>query len=61
MITHLTEESAMNSREYVQRKLEHLKRIGVKADINPKTGGVRTEWTKAHAEEMEKRVGKPRG
>ena len=47
----------MNDREYVTNKIKHMKRIGIKAEVNPKTGAARPDWAKGESEKREKRGG----
>jgi len=44
----------MKDKDYIASKLNHLKMMGITADIDPDTGGVRPEWIKAAQEERRK-------
>jgi len=41
---------------YIKRKLDHLKRCGITADLDPVNNAVRPEWIKAEQEERLKRA-----
>ena len=44
----------MKDKDYIASKLRHLKTLGITADIDPDTGGVRPDWIKAEQEERRK-------
>ena len=44
----------MKDKDYIASKLKHLKNLGVTADIDPATGGVRPEWIKQAQDERQK-------
>jgi DNA segregation ATPase FtsK/SpoIIIE-like protein len=46
----------MKARDYIDSKLQHLKRIGMAASLNPATGGVTLDWIVAEREEREKMI-----
>lgn len=46
----------MKDKDYIKSKLDHLKALGITADIDPVTGGVRPDWIKHEQEEREKRT-----
>lgn len=40
---------------YIDSKLAHMQRLGIKADYNPLTGAARPDWARIDAEERAKR------
>ena len=50
------DKKTMKDKDYIKSKLDHLKALGITADIDPVTGGVRPDWIKHEQEEREKRT-----